>query len=76
VEEKQLKVKEVIERDIRPMLQYDGGDVSLIKIEWPRVFVRLKGMCAHCPSAIYTLKSFVEGRLKEEVSSEIEVVEG
>ena len=70
-----VKVKEVIDREIKPMLQYDGGDVDLIKIDWPKVYVRLKGMCAHCPSAIYTLKSFVEGRLKEEVSPEIEVWE-
>ncbi len=69
------KVKSILEKEIKPMLQYDGGDVDLIKIEWPKVYVRLKGMCAHCPSAIYTLKAFVEGRLKEEVSPEIEVLE-
>ncbi len=75
MENYEVKVKEFIEKEIRPMLQYDGGDVDLIKVEWPKVYVRLKGMCAHCPSAIYTLKAFVEGRLKEEVSPEIEVWE-
>ncbi len=70
------RVKRCIEDEIKPMLMRDGGDVEIVKIEDEKVYLKLKGMCAHCPSSVYTLKAFVEAKLKESVSENIEVLEG
>lgn len=68
-------IEETLEKVIRPSLNQDGGDIELIDIEGNRIVVKLLGMCSHCPSASFTIKSFVETKLKEFVSPDIEVVE-
>ncbi len=72
------KIQEVIEREIRPMLQQDGGDVDLVDVDGNRVWVALRGTCTSCPSAGYTLKSGIEAKLQELVSPDliVEEVEG
>jgi Fe-S cluster biogenesis protein NfuA len=60
------RVNEVID-SIRPYIQNDGGDIQLVAIEDGVVKLRLQGACAHCPSAIHTLKLGVERHLKERV---------
>ena len=63
-------MKEQVEKvlgKIKPMLQADGGDIELVKVEGKRVKVRLRGACAGCPGAQMTLKLGVERMLKEEI---------
>jgi len=54
---------------IRPALQRDGGDCEIVDIspDGKVVFMRLRGACAHCPSAVYTLKFGIEQTLREMV---------
>jgi len=53
---------------IRPYLQSDGGDISLIEItEDNTVKVKLQGTCHGCPYSLYTLKAGVEQALIKEV---------
>ena len=66
------KIKEKIE-DIRVMLQNDGGDCELVKIEGKTVYLRLQGACSGCPHAQQTLKNGVEAILKANVDPEIVV---
>ena len=71
-----LKIKEKIKEElveIRKMLQGDGGDCELVKIEGKKVFLRLQGACSGCPHAQYTLKSGIETILKANVDPEIVV---
>ncbi|RZN62965.1 NifU family protein [Methanonatronarchaeum sp. AMET6-2] len=68
------KVKSLIDQDIRPKLQMDGGDIELVDIEDKVVKVRLTGACAGCPMSQITLQNTVEQYLKSEVP-EIESVE-
>lgn len=49
------KIQEIIEQQIRPALQSDGGDIELIDVEDGIVKVRLVGACSHCPSSAMTL---------------------
>ena len=58
---------------IRPFLQADGGDVELVDVEDGVVTVKLRGACAGCPGALFTLKMGIEKRLKEEVPGVKEV---
>jgi NifU-like protein len=57
------------------MLRADGGDIELIDIEGSRVTVSLRGMCSSCMSASFTLKKYIEPKLREFVSDDITVEE-
>lgn len=65
MEDMEDKVRQILEQEIRPALQMDGGDIELVAIEGNDVHVRLQGACAGCPGAAMTLKMGVERRLKE-----------
>ena len=66
------KIKEKLE-EIRQMLQNDGGDCELVKIEDKTVYLRLRGACGACPHAQMTLKQGIEAYLRNEVDPEIVV---
>lgn len=68
-------IEETIDREIRPALQSDGGDIELVDLEGNNVIVALKGTCATCTASQVTLSSYVEQKLKEFVSDELTVVE-
>ncbi len=68
-------IKETMEREIRPQLKADGGDVELVDVDRNKVYVKFLGVCLGCPSAGVTLKELVEAKLKEFIDSEIEVEE-
>ena len=68
-------IEETLEREIRPALKADGGDIDLIDIEGNKVLVSLRGACSSCRAAEVTLKQYVETKFKEFVSPEIFVEE-
>jgi len=67
-------IEETIDREIRPALQTDGGDIELVDIEGSKVIVTLRGTCTACPSSDFTLKGFAQNKLREFVADDIEVV--
>ena len=71
--ERMKRVQQVIEDEIRPMLQQDGGDIELVDIDGRRVQVALRGHCAWCRVKDFTLKGSVEARLRELVDEDIVV---
>ena len=67
-------VHSVIEKDIRPYIEADGGQIMLKSVEDDgTVFVQLAGACAGCPGAAMTLKGGVERVLKMKVEGIKEV---
>ncbi len=72
--QKIAKIQEVMEAEIRPSLQRDGGDVELVDVDGNRVSVALRGMCTSCPSSGLT-KSGIESKLKELVHPDLIVEE-
>ena len=64
---------EIALKDIRPMLQADGGDVELVDVQDGIVKVRLTGACGGCPMSQMTLKNGIEVRLKEAVPEVVSV---
>ena len=68
-------IEETIEREIRPLLRKDGGDLELIDVEGNDVTISFRGMCAQCNVAEFTMKDVVETRLREFVSPELVVME-
>lgn len=59
-------VQELFDDMVRPALQADGGDISLIRVDGMDAHVRLVGACSTCPSSVMTMKLGVEALLKEE----------
>jgi NifU-like protein len=68
-------IEDVIDREIRPALRQDGGDLELIDVDGDTVKVRFCGACSGCIISEVTLKDVVEARLKENVSEDIRVEE-
>ena len=72
------EIRENVEKaleEIRPFLNSDGGDITLIDIiEDKHVKVRLEGACTNCSLSISTMKDGVETTIKKYVP-QIETVE-
>jgi NifU-like protein len=68
-------IEEVLEKEIRPRLQLDGGDIELADIDGLTVTVSLRGRCTGCPASQATVQGTVERILREKVDPEIQVRE-
>lgn len=68
-------IEETIEKEIRPQLIKDGGDLELIDVEGNRVVIEFKGRCLGCHAVTYTLLG-VQDKLREMVSGDLEVTVG
>ncbi|MBX2796877.1 MAG: NifU family protein [Myxococcales bacterium] len=62
------EVEELLEDMVRPALQADGGDITLVRVE-PEgdVFVELVGACSTCPSATVTMRQGIERLMHAEL---------
>ena len=61
------QIKDIIDREIQPAVQMDGGFIEFSNYKDGNVYLRLKGACSGCPSAEWTLKEGIEKRLKAEI---------
>ncbi len=61
---------------IRPALQADGGDMTLVGFDETsgRVEIELVGACGSCPASTMTLKAGIERILKDRVPGVTEIV--
>ncbi len=60
-----IEVEKALE-EIRPFLNNDGGDITLISIDEDKhVKVRLEGACTHCSVNQMTLRAGVETTIKK-----------
>lgn len=67
-------IQDIIEKEIRPRLQADGGDLELIDIEGNKVIIALRAMCVECPMGGVTVNNIQE-KLRELVDENIVVEE-
>ncbi|MFZ4516858.1 MAG: NifU family protein [Microthrixaceae bacterium] len=72
----QEQVEEVIEI-IRPAIQADGGDITLLGIDEESgvVTVELSGACVSCPASTVTMKAGIERIMKDRVPGVTAVVQ-
>lgn len=68
-------IREVLENEIRPELEKDGGDIELIDVDGNNVIVALRGHCVGCPGSEYTLKLGVQEKLRELVAEDLVVMQ-
>lgn len=67
-------IQDILEKEIRPRLQADGGDLELIDVDGNKVSIALRAMCVACPMGGVTIKG-IEEKLREIVGEDIVVVE-
>lgn len=74
-EELKLNIEKALD-EIRPFLQSDGGDISLLSIEENDtvVKVQLQGACVGCSVNQMTLKSGVEMTIKKYAPQIVQVI--
>lgn len=72
----QTQVEEVIEI-IRPAIQADGGDISLVDVddESGVVVVELHGACVSCPASTVTMKAGIERIMKDRIPGVTSVIQ-
>jgi len=59
------KIKQFLQDKLLPLLQIDGGSISLVEITKDSVLkLKLEGNCIGCPGAIFTTK-LIETIIKE-----------
>lgn len=63
-EELQVNVEDALS-EIRPFLEADGGNISLVEITADTVSVQLEGACLGCSVNQMTLKNGVEATIKK-----------
>jgi Fe-S cluster biogenesis protein NfuA len=60
-------IARIINEDVRPWIEIDGGRIEFVRYENGIVYVRLGGACRGCPATALTLKAGVERRIREKV---------
>jgi len=70
----EVRVREFVEKNIRPMLAADGGSIDVVEVTPENVVrVQLTGACSGCPFAAMTLAVGVERTLKAAVPEVVRV---
>lgn len=69
-----VQIKELIETRVRPAVANDGGDIIYRGFDKGKVYLKMQGACAGCPSSTATLKQGIESLLKHYVPEVTEVL--
>ncbi len=64
----------LIDAEIRPKIQLDGGDIELIDIKDSIIHIRFQGACVGCPFSLYTLILGIQQKIQEHFPSIKKVV--
>ena len=69
-------INEVLDQTVRPALQGDGGDLSVVNFDEPTKTLKInyQGACGSCPSATAGTMFAIQNVLQETVDPEIKVV--
>jgi Fe-S cluster biogenesis protein NfuA len=68
-------IRHLLDSEIRPVIQEDGGDVAFESYSDGIVRLHLQGACRSCPGATRTLKMGIENYLKRMIPGIKEVVQ-
>jgi Fe-S cluster biogenesis protein NfuA len=68
------KLEEILDREIRPGLQADGGDIQVLELMDNILTVRYEGACGSCPSARTGTLQGIESILRHEFREDIQIV--
>ena len=67
------KINEILDEEIRPYLQSDGGDLHVVGLEGNKLSVHYQGACGSCPSSLSGTLTGIENLVRQ-IEPDIEVV--
>lgn len=67
------QIRELIDTRVRPAVANDGGDIVYRGFDKGKVYLKMQGACAGCPSSTATLKNGIEQLLRHYVPEVTEV---
>ncbi|MGH8693524.1 MAG: NifU family protein [Burkholderiales bacterium] len=67
------KINAILDEQVRPYLQGDGGDLHVIGLEGNRLMVHYQGACGSCPSSISGTLTGIENLVRQ-IEPDVEVV--
>lgn len=67
------KINAILDEQIRPYLQNDGGDVYVMGLEGNRLTVHYQGACGSCPSSLSGTLAGIENLVRQ-IEPDMEVV--
>ena len=67
------KINAILDDQVRPYLQGDGGDLYVVGLEGNRLMVHYQGACGSCPSSISGTLAGIENLVRQ-IEPEMEVV--
>jgi Fe-S cluster biogenesis protein NfuA len=67
------KINAILDEQVRPYLQGDGGDLYVIGLEGNKLTVHYQGACGSCPSSISGTLAGIENLVKQ-IEPDIEVI--
>jgi NFU1 iron-sulfur cluster scaffold homolog, mitochondrial len=67
------KINEILDEQIRPYLQNDGGDLHVVGLEGNTLSVHYQGACGSCPSSLSGTLTGIENLVRQ-IEPDIEVV--
>jgi Fe-S cluster biogenesis protein NfuA len=67
------KIDQILDDTIRPGLQADGGDLTLVSLENLILIIQYEGACGSCPSSTAGTLQAIENVLQEEYNPQIQV---
>ena len=68
------KLEEIMDREIRPGLQADGGDIVVLELLDNIITVKYEGACGSCPSSRTGTLQGIESILRHEFHPETQIV--
>ena len=66
------RINDLLDSEIRPYLQGDGGDIYILSLDGNRLTIHYQGACGSCPSSLSGTLAGIENLLKS-IEPEIEV---
>lgn len=69
-----MRINEILDEKVRPALMGDGGYLEVLGLKEHTLSIRYQGACGSCPSSLTGTLMAIEGMLKQEVDSELEVI--
>ena len=68
------KLEEILDREIRPGLQADGGDMVVLELADNIITVKYEGACGSCPSSRTGTLQGIESILRHEFHHETQII--
>ena len=66
------KIEQILDEQVRPMLEGHGGDAKLVDYADGVVWLEMQGACSGCPSADVTTRLFIEQTLQAALKGELD----